>query len=65
MCACIDLTSLHDPGENVHHPEFSGEILCLEKFFERPLTNVTELIVIGEQISTAKIGQFGTVAENV
>ena len=61
----FDLTSLQDAGENVHYPEVSGESLRLEMFFERPLTNVTELIVLGERISTVKIDQFGTVAKNV
>ena len=61
----FDLTSLQDAGENVHYPELSGENLRLEMFFERPLTNVTKLIVLGERISTVKIDQFGTVAKNV
>ena len=61
----FDLTSLQDAGENAHYPEFSGESLHLEMFFGRPLTNVTELIVLGERISTNKIDQFGTVAKNV
>ena len=61
----FDLTSLQDAGENVHYPELSGESLRLEMFFERPLTNVTELIVLGERISSVKINQFGTVAKNV
>ena len=61
----FDLTSLQDAGENVHYPELSGESLRLEMFFERPLTNVTELIVLGERISTVKVDQFGTVAKNV
>ena len=46
----FDLTSLQDAGENVHYPDLSGESLRLEMFFERPLTNVTELIVLGERI---------------
>ena len=46
----FDLTSLQDAGENVHYPDLSGESLRLEMFFERPLTNVTELIVLEERI---------------
>ena len=61
----FDLTSLQDAGEGVHYTELSAEILRLEMFFERPLANVTELIVLGERISTVKIDQFGTVAKNV
>ena len=61
----FDLTSLQDAGEIVQYPELSGECLRLEMFFERPLTNVTELIVLRERISTVKIDQFGTVAKSV
>ena len=60
----FDLTSLQD-GENVLYPELSGESLCLEMFFEHPLTIVTELIVLGERNSTVKNDQIGTVAKNV
>ena len=59
------LTSLQDARENIHYPELSGERIRLEMFFDRPLTNVTELIVLGERMSTVKIDQFGTVAKNV
>ena len=51
----FDLTSLQDAGENVHYPELSWQSLGLEMFFERPLTNVTELMFLGERISTVKI----------
>ena len=61
----FDLTSLQDAGENIHYPELSGESIRLEMFFDRPLRSVTELIVLGERMSTVKIDQFGTVAKNV
>ena len=61
----FDLTSLQDAGENVHYPELSGESIRLEMFFDRSLRNVTEIIVLGERMSTVKIDQFGTVAKNV
>ena len=61
----FDLTSLQDAGENIHYPELSGESIRLEMFFDRQLTNVTELIVLRESMSTVKIDQFGTVAKNV
>ena len=60
----FDLTSLQDAGENFHYPELSGESIRLEMLFDRPLS-VTELIVLGERMSTVKIVQFGTVAKNV
>ena len=61
----FDLTSLQDAGENIHYPELSGESIRLEMFFDRSLRNVTEIIVLGERMSTVKIDQFGTVAKNV
>ena len=61
----FDLTSLQDAGESIHYPELSGESIRLEMFFDRPLRSVTELIVLGERMSTVKIDQFGTVAKNV
>ena len=61
----FDLTSLQDARKNIHYPEFSSESILLEMFFDRPLRNVTETIVLGERMSTVKIDQFGTVAKNV
>ena len=61
----FDLTSLQDAGENIHYHELSGESIRLEMFFDRSLRNVTEIIVLGERMSTVKIDQFGTVAKNV
>ena len=59
----FDLTSLQDAGENIHYPELSGERIRLEMFFDGSLRNVTEIIVLGERMSTVKIDQFGTVAK--
>ena len=61
----FDLTSLQDAGESIHYPELSGEIIRLEMFFDRSLRNATEIILLGERMSTVKIDQFGTVAKNV
>ena len=58
----FDLTSLQDAGENIYYPELSGGSIRLERYFDRPLRSVTELIVLGERMSTVKIDQFGTVA---
>ena len=59
------LTSLQDAGANIHYTELSGESIRLEMFLDHPLRSVTELIVLGERMSTVKIDQFGTVAKNV
>ena len=61
----FDLTSLQDAAEQLHYQELSGERLSLELFFQFPLEQVTELIVLGERLSNVQIDKFGTVAENV
>ena len=61
----FDLTSLQDAAEHLHYPELSGESLRLEMFFQFPLEQVTEVIVLGERLSNIQIDKFGTVAENV
>ena len=61
----FDLTSLQDADENVHYPELSGESLRLEMFFERLLTNVTELNVLGERTSTVKIDPLLKMSEEL
>ena len=43
----FDLTSLQDAAEQLHYPELSGESLRLEMFFQFPLEQVTEVIVLG------------------
>ena len=61
----FDLTSLQDAAEQLHYPELSGESLRLEMFFQFPLGQVTEVIVLGEILSNVQIDKFGTVAKNV
>ena len=43
----------------------SGESLRLEMFFQFPLEQVTEVIVLGEKLSNIQIDKFGTVAKIV
>ena len=59
----LDLTSLKDAAEHLHYPELSEESLRLEKFFQFPLEQVTEVIVLGERLSNIQIDKFGTVAK--
>ena len=61
----FDLTSMQDATENCHYPELVGEPLRLELFFTNPLENVTELIVLGERISSVAVDKFGVVGKNV
>ena len=61
----FDLTSLQDAAEQLHYPELTGESLRLELFFEFPLEQVTEVIVLGERLSNIQIDKFGKIAKNV
>ena len=61
----FDLTSMRDATENCHYPELVGEPLRLEPTFTQPLENVTELIVLGERMSSVAVDKFGVVGKNV
>ena len=61
----FDLTSTQDATENCHYPDFVGEPLRLEPSFTNPLENVTELIVLGERMSSVAVDKFGVVGKNV
>ena len=61
----FDLTSTHDATEKCHYPELVGEPLRLELNFTNPLENVTELIVVGERMSSVAVDKFGVVGKNV
>ena len=61
----FDLTSMQDATENCHHLEFVGEPLRLELNFTNPLENVTELIVLGERMSSVAVDKLGVVGKNV
>ena len=58
----FDLSSLKDAAEQLHYPELSGESLRLETFFQFPLEQVMEVIVLGERLSNIQTEKFGTVA---
>ena len=57
----FDLTSMQDATENFHYPEFVGEPLRLELNFTFALEQVTELIVLGERMSSVAVDKFGFV----
>ena len=61
----FDLTSMQDATENCSYPELLGEPLRLELNFTNPLENVTELIVLGERMSSVAVDKFGVVGKNV
>ena len=57
----FDLTSMQDATENFHYPELIGEPLRLELKSTHPLENITELIVLGERMSSVAVYKFGVV----
>ena len=61
----FDLISMKDATENCHYPELVGGPLRLEPNFTDPLENGTELIVLGERMSSVAVGKFGVVGKNV
>ena len=66
QCVLVfDLTSKQDATENFHYLEIVGEPLRLELNFTNPLENVTELIVLGERMSSVAVDKFGVVGKNV
>ena len=61
----FDLTWMQDATENCHYLELVEEPLRLELSFTRLLQNVTELVVLGERMSSVAIDKFGVVGKNV
>ena len=61
----FDLTSMQDATQNCHHPELLAEPLRLEQNVTQPLECVTELIVLGELMSSVADKKFGVVGKNV
>ena len=56
---------MQDVTEKRHYPELVGEPLRLELNFTFPLEHVTELIVLGERMSSVAVDQFGVVGKNI
>ena len=61
----FDSTSMQDATENFHYPELVGEPLRLELNFTFPLEHVTELIVLGERMSSIAVDKFGVVGKDI
>ena len=57
----FDLTSMQDATEKCHYPQLVGEPLRLELNFTFPLEHVSELIVLGERVSSVAVDKFGVV----
>ena len=61
----FDLTSMQDATENCQYPELIGEPLRLELNFTFSIEHVTELIVLGERMSSVAVDKFGVVGKNI
>ena len=61
----FDLTSMQDATENCHYPELVGEPLRLVLNFTFPLEHVTDLIVLGERMSSVAVDKIGVVGINI
>ena len=57
----FDLTSMQDSTKHCHYPELVGEALRLELNFNTALEHVTEVIVLGERMSSVAVNNFGVV----
>ena len=57
----FDLTSMKDASDNFRNPKLFGEPLKLELNFTFPLEQVTELIVLGEKVSSVAVDKIGFV----
>ena len=61
----FDLTSMQVATENCHYPELVGEPLRLELNCTFPLEHVTELILLGERMSSVAVDKFGVVGKKI
>ena len=61
----FDLTSMQDATENYQYPVLVGEPLRLELNFTFLLQHITELIVLGERMSSVAIDKFAVVGKNI
>ena len=52
---------MQDATEHCHYPKLIREPLRLELYFSSPLDNVTEVIVMGERMSSVAVDKFGVV----
>ena len=56
---------MQNATENFHCPELIGEPLRLELNFTFPLEHVTELLVLGERMSSVAVDKFGVAGKNI
>ena len=60
----FDLTSMQDATEHCRNPKLIGEPLRLDPCFSSPLEKLTEVIVLGESMSSVAVDKFGVAGIN-
>ena len=60
----LDLTSMKDATEHCHYPELIDEPLQLELNFNEAFESVTEVFILGEQMSSVAVDKLGVVIKN-
>ena len=61
----LHLIAMQDATETCHYPETVGESVKLELNFTFPQEHVTELIVLGERMSSVAVDIFADVGKNI
>ena len=59
------LTSMQDATESCNYPELVGEPLRLEPNFTYSLEHVTELILLGDRMSSVAVDKFSVVGKKI
>ena len=56
---------MQDATEHCPYPKLFGELLSLELNFNNALEHVTEVIVLGERMSSVAVGKFGVIGKDI
>ena len=59
-----DLTSMQNATEYFHYPGLIGEPLRLKLTFNEALESVTEVIKLGQRMSSVAVDKFGVFGKN-
>ena len=60
----FDMTSMQDATTHCRYLELIDEPLRVELNFNEALENVTEVIMLGERMSSVAVDKFGVVGKN-
>ena len=60
----IDLTSISQADTEIYYPELVGAGIRVQLYFTNPLVRTTEVILLGEKLSTIFINKDGKVLKD-